>query len=131
MAPIRTFDFDWPLREEIRHLTCALGTTGPNQWILVITSPQKDEYEPREWCSIAVRSVEDPDPAPSASGNPVIALKNYSENFSLLSRLQNVGMIRHTGRKIKQAYVYLEMVEVLVPRDELIRHCAGCGLWEE
>src|SRR5437667_10903865 len=121
MAPIRTFDFDWPLNNgETRHLTCALGTTGPNQWILIIISPREDEYEAREWCSIAVRSVEYPNPAPSASGNQVIALKNYGENSGLLERLENVGMIRHTGRRIKQGYVYLEMVEVLVQQGELI-----------
>jgi hypothetical protein len=131
MAPIRTFDFAWPWKEDVRNITCGLGTTGPNVWSLILTSTPIDEHEPREWSSIAVRAASDESPAPTASGNPVFALKNYSENSGMLARLGNVGMIRHTGRRIAQGFVQLEMVEVLVPEDELIKQCGHCSKWEE
>jgi len=131
MAPIRTFDIPWPVGPSTKAVTCALGTTGPASWTLIRPSRGEDEYEPREWCSLAVRASEEPFPAPTADGNPVFALKNYSENKGMLERLVGVGMIRHTGRRIPQGYVQLEMVEVLVPRDELIRKCGTCEGWEE
>lgn len=131
MAPIRTFDFAWPSGPTVRNITCALATTGPHSWTLIRTSKSEDEFEPLEWCSTAVRAVSDEFPAPAASGNPVFALKNYSENQGMLERLENVGMIRHTGRRIPQGFVQLEMVEVLVPHDELMKGCGACGKWEE
>lgn len=133
MSQIRTFDFVWPLGHQTRSLTCALGSTGLNNWLLIITSPREDEYEPREWCNLATRSTEDPYPEPSVAGFKVFALKNYSENKGILERLEGVGMIRHTGRRFKQGYVTLEMVEVLVPTEQLIKHCdsKSCQKWEE
>jgi len=133
--PIRTFDFAWPINPDnpkaIRNITCALGTTGPNSWTLIRTSPGEDEYEPLEWCNLAVRAEEEEIPAPSSDGNPVFALKNYSENKGMLERLEGVGMIKHTGRRIPQGFVQLEMVEVLVPSEELIRCCGNCEGWED
>lgn len=132
MAPIRTFDLALPQGEQsTRAITCALGTLGPNAWLLIRTSPPVDEYNVRECSSIAVRAVEDENPAPSANGNPIFALKNYSENKGFLELFETAGMIRHTGRTIPQGFVQLEMVEVLVPKEELIKRCGACGAWEE
>ncbi|TID25971.1 ASTRA-associated protein 1 [Venturia nashicola] len=132
MAPIRTFDLALPQGEQgTRAITCALGTLGLNTWLLIRTTPPSDEYDGREYSSIAARAAADENPAPSANGNPIFALKNYSENKGYLERLESAGMIRHTGRKIPQGFVQLEMVEVLVPKEELIKICGGCGVWEE
>jgi hypothetical protein len=131
MTPIRTFELALALERDFHNITCALGTLGPNDWLLVRTSAPLDGYDVREYSSIAVRAVEDETPAPSADGNPVIALKNYSENEGMLGRLESVGVIRHTGRRISQGFVHLEMVEVLIPKEELIKKCGTCGRWEE
>lgn len=132
MAPIWTFDLILPQGEQSpRAITCALGTLGPNAWLLIRTSPPLDEYDAREYSSIAVRAVADENPAPSTNGNPIFALKNYSENKGYLELLESAGMIRHTGRTIPQAFVQLEMVEVLVPKEELVKICGACGVWEE
>jgi len=129
MAAIKTYDITWPVGPP-KILNLALGTTDSNSWVLIHPTIE-DEYEPREWSIISTTAVDDPYPAPSSNGNPVFALKNYSENKGLLESLERIGMIRHTGRRIPQGYVQLEMVEVLVPKDELIRPCLVCGQWEE
>lgn len=132
MAPIATFDFQWLLGEdEIREIQVALGCTGPNDWVLIRTSPPKDEYEPLEWCRISVQAEEEPFPSPTPFGHPIIALKSYSENAGLLSRLQGAGIVQPTGRRLKQGFVYLEMVEILVPKEQWIKCCGGCGKWEK
>lgn len=130
MAPIRTYTFHWPLGDDVRTLDCALGHSKPYSWVLIITSPREDEYEPREWCSMAVRSTEEPNPPPAPSGNPVIALKSYSENAGLVERVEAAGLIKHTGRRLKQGYVELDMVEILVPEEEQIKQCGSCDKWE-
>lgn len=132
MPPIRTFELALPLEEQCtRNVTCALGTLGPHAWLLIRTSPPLDEYDTRERSSIAVRAVEDETPASSRNGNPIFALKNYSENKGFLELLEAAGIVRHTGRTIPQGFVQLEMVEVLVPKEELIKSCGTCGIWEE
>lgn len=132
MAPLRTFDLVVPQGEQsTRAITCALGTLGPNAWLLIRTSPPLDEYDVREYSFIAARAAADENPIPSANGSPIFALKNYSENKGYLELLQSAGMIRHTGRRIPQGFVQLEMVEVLVPKEELIKICGSCGVWEE
>jgi MYND finger len=131
MAPIRTFELTLPMEPKGGTITCALGTLGPNVWLLVRTSPSLDDYDVRECSSIAVRATEDEHPALSADGNPVIALKNYSENKGYLELLEAAGVIRHTGRRIFQGFVQLEMVEILIPMEELIKHCGACGVWEK
>lgn len=132
MAPIRTFDLVLPQGEQgTRALTCALGTLGPNAWFLIRISPPLDQDDAREYSSIAALAVADENPAPSANGNPIFALKNYSENKGYLELLESAGLIRQTGRTIPQGFVQLEMVEVAVPKEELIKICGGCGAWEE
>lgn len=90
-----------------------------------------DEYDVRECSSIAVRAVEDECSAPAANGNPIFAFKNYSENKGFLELFESAGMIRYTGRTIPQGFVQLEMVEVLVPKEELIKRCGTFCAWEE
>jgi hypothetical protein len=134
--PIRTIEFDWLLGNsgEVRNITCALARQSCDQWILVRTSPPIDEHEPPEWCNIAVGWPENEPRSPSASGNHTIALKNYSEAEGLLARLESKGIVRHTGKRIPQGFVMLEIVEILIPDDELIRGCSNeqCeNGWEE
>jgi hypothetical protein len=130
MAPIRTFEVALAKPND-RVITCALGTLGPNAWLLVRTPAPADEFEPREFSSIAVRTAADEKPAPSATGNPIIALKTYSENKGMMETLEAAGVIRHTGRIIPQGFVQLEMVEILIPNEELIKRCGTCEVWEE
>lgn len=134
MAPIRTFTLNELLsRTQTRPITVALGNHtggGTGGWVLIRTSAPADEYEPREWATISVRTAS-AEPPHLTTGNAVIALKNYSEHVGLPERLEAAGMVRHTGRELKQQYVTLPLVEVLVAKEELIRRCGKCERWEE
>ena len=141
MSPIQTFDLHWPLEPAAgdepaatRDITVALGSRGPNAWYLVHTTPptsDDDAPEPREWRQISLRADEDPFPAASAAGRPVIALKSYSEHVGLPAALAAAGIVRPTGRRLEQGLVVLEMGEVLVLAEQRIRPCGGCEKWEE
>jgi hypothetical protein len=133
MPAIRTFDFAWPLgiSGEVRNISCALARKASDLWVLIRTSPALDKSDPREWCTITVNFPSSEGTELSREGNKVVALKDYSENEGLLSRLEHKGIVKHTGRRVPQGYVVLEMVEVLVPEEELIRACSHCQIYEE
>jgi hypothetical protein len=130
MPPIRTFDFAWPLGEEVRNITCGIARGTHDQWILIRTSPPLDEFDPYEWCYFTVPLPDGEDKPVSRDGNCIVALRNYSNAEGLLPRLESAGMIKHTGRRIPQGFIMLEIVEILVPEGEVIKRCSNCEKWE-
>jgi hypothetical protein len=133
MPSIRTFDFAWPLGTsgEVRDISCALTRRTSDLWVLIRTSPALDEFESSDWCTITANFPESERRELSREGNHIVALKNYSENKDLLPRLESRGIIKHTGRRVPQGYVMLELVEILVPEQELIRACSRCQIYEK
>jgi hypothetical protein len=130
MPPIRTFDFAWPLGDEVRNITCAVARRTYDQWMLIRTSPPLDEFDPYDWCYLTLPLPNGEDKLLSPDGNYIVALKNYSNAEGLLARLESKGVIKHTGHRVPQGFVTIEMVEILVPEGELIQRCSNCESWE-
>lgn len=131
-VPIQTFTLDWPHLPNNPRPLLAIGHTLPTQWFLLRPTIE-DEYEPREFTRLTVTATADPAPRPMPNGNPVISLKNYTENEGVLERLEQAGIVKRTGVVHEQGYIKIPMVEVLVPEEKLLHCCASetCGQWEE
>lgn len=105
------------------------GALGP--WTLVSpTYNTFSDYEPREYLFLSVLIHEDAFPPPSPAGRAQFYMKTYSENEGMLPQLASAGILRDTGRTMKQGFATVPLCEVILEEGELARCCAGCEKWE-
>lgn len=129
--PLRTLMLARPAFASSPCPTVCLARYGLSFALIYAQENPEDEYQQPVHATLSVMAGEDPFPGFSMEGNECFWMKNYSENEGLLEQLLQAGWLRDSGRKIKQGYVTLPMVEIRLDESEIAKQCPNCEVFEQ